>query len=312
MIDGFRLEYLLESNLAGQTYRAHQLTSGRSCQITVLSLDEETSEVVLSEAKTAAAIIHPNVVDIYEAHCLETGEVIIVAEEPHGETLRDHLNTVDVPHLITSIQVVRQTAEALHTLHLKGLVHRAVSPENIILSTDEQQSLLVRIKNPDLGGVRGKSIISDKFLIDQGIESLKYFAPEQCLGDAVSMKSDVYSLGIVLYEMLAGTVPFVGTTAAALIEKHKNERPPEIKIDNFELRMLLSHTLMESLHKRPERRHASANGFAVAKCVTSNSWRTMFRRRRPQALCLRQNRILEHLLQVDLLHQRTNSSFHLP
>lgn len=262
MIAGYRLDYLLESGFSSDIYRAGQTASGRSCRITILSTDPQSSQQFLGEAKIAAALFHPNVVDVYEAGSLESGEDFVIAEDPDGQSLRDLLNTVGVPHLLTSIQVVRQTAEALHVLHLKGLTHRAVSPENIILTTDAEHRLLVRIKDPDFGGVIERSIVSNKFFIDNAIDSLKYFAPEQCSAEPVSMKTDVYSLGVVLYEMLAGVPPFDADKAAALIEKHRNQRPPEIRIDNFELRMLLTHTLMESLTKRPEKRQSSANAFA--------------------------------------------------
>ncbi len=262
MIAGYRLEYLLESGVKGDVYRARQTDCGQSCLIRILSVDEQDSQLFLDEAKLAVAVFHPNVVDIYEAGSLESGEVFVVAEDPDGESLRELLNNVGVPHLLTSIQVVRQAAEALHAIHLKGLTHRAVAPENIILTTDAEHRLLIRIKDLDLGGVIERSIVSNKFFIDSAINSLKYFAPEQCSGAVVGMKTDVYSLGIVLYEMLAGAPPFDAEKAAELIEKHKNQRPPDIRINNFDLRMLLTHTLMESLSKQPEKRQSSANGFA--------------------------------------------------
>jgi serine/threonine protein kinase len=262
MIAGYRLHFLLESGAKSDTYRARQTESGQPCLIKILSADAQNSQQFLEEAKLAATFFHPNVVDVYEAGCLDSGEIFVVSEDPEGETLRDVLNNVGVPELLTSIQVVRQAAEALHALHLKGLLHRAVKPENIILTNDAENGLLVRIQNIDFGGDSEHSIVSNKFLIDSSIDSLKYFAPEQCLGETVSARTDVYSLGIVFYEMLAGVPPFDASKAAGLIEKHRSERPPEIKIDNFDLRMLVTHSLMESLIKRPERRQSSANAFA--------------------------------------------------
>ncbi|MBC7899799.1 MAG: serine/threonine protein kinase [Saprospiraceae bacterium] len=262
LVPGFRLDYLLESFLNGDIYRASQTGSGRSSLIKILSVNGKDSQQFLREARLVASLFHPNVVDVYEAGSLESGEVFVAAEEPDGKSLRDLLNNVGVPNLLTSIQVVRQTAEALHFIHVNGLMHRAITPENIILTTDVEHRLLVRIKDPDFGGVMERSIVYNKSFIDSSINSLKYFAPEQCSGDPVSMKADLYSLGVVLYEMLAGVPPFEADKAAALIDKHKNQRPPEIRIDNFDLRMLLTHTLMESLQKRPERRQSSANAFA--------------------------------------------------
>ncbi len=262
MIAGYRLDHLLESGVRGDIYRSRQIASGQSCRIRILTPDLQNQQEFLDEAKLASALFHPNVVDVYEAGSLENGEVFVVAEEPDGESLRELLNKVGVPHLLTSIQVVRQTAEALHAIHLKGLTHRGIAPENIILTTDAEHRLLVRINDLDLGGVIERSIVSNKFFIDSAIDSVRYFAPEQCSGEAVGIKADVYGLGIVFYEMLAGAPPFDAEKASELMEKHKNQRPADIRINNFELRMLISHSLMESLQKRPEKRQSSANGFA--------------------------------------------------
>lgn len=262
LIAGYRLESLIESGSKGEVYRARRIDCGQLCRIKILPADTQNAKQFLFEAKLAAALFHPSTADIYEAGSLENGELFVVAEDTGCKTLRDLLNDVGAPQLLTSIQIVRQAAEALHALHLKGLTHRAVRPENIVVTTDTEQGLLVRMQDLDFGGVVEHSTVSNKFLIDSAIDSLRYFAPEQFSGEAVSMKTDIYSIGIVLYEMLAGEPPFDATKAAELIEKHRNQAPPEIKIDNFDLRMLVTHTLTESLHKRPETRQSSANAFA--------------------------------------------------
>jgi hypothetical protein len=193
---------------------------------------------------------------------LESGELFIVAEDAGGQTLRELLNGSCVPSLLTAIEIARQAAEAVHAIHLNGLVHRALNPANIILTTDAEGRLLVRLQNPDLGGAVNHSVISNKFLIDSALDSIRYFAPEQCSGNTAGAQTDVYSLGIVLFELLAGMPPFDAPNAAGVIEKHRSQPPPELKIDNFDLRMLLTHTLMESLQKQPRSRHSSANAFA--------------------------------------------------
>ena len=261
VIAGYRLEILLRTGLKDQTYRARRLDSDQPCLIKLVSTNEEYKQLFLRDAKTATTLFNQSVVDIYEADSLENGDVFVVAEEPAGQTVRELLNNVGVPQLLTTIQVVRQAAEAVHALHLSGLIHRAICPENIILTTDAEHRLLVRIQNPDLGGVVEHSIVSNKFLIDAALDSLRYFAPEQFSG-GTTIKTDVYGLGIILYEMLSGAPPFDSDKASGLIDMHRNQRPPDITIDNFDLRMLLIHTLMESLQKAPEKRQSSANAFA--------------------------------------------------
>ena len=262
IVEGYSLDTQIESGLKGEVFQAHQLATNAPCIIRLIKTSEKERERTLREAKIAASIFHPNVADVYEAGSLDAGLVYVVAEYPAGQTLRELLDKVRVPELLTSIQILSQTAEALHTLHLNGLTHNAVRPENIILTTDADGYLLVRIQNIDHGGVGFRSIISNKFLIDSALDSLRYFAPEQCTGESAGPQTDVYSLGIVFYEMLAGAPPFDATSATALIHKQRNERPPDVRIDNFHLRMLLTHTLMESLQKQPAYRNASANAFA--------------------------------------------------
>ena len=261
-VTGYQLEYLLEAGRNCQTYQARHVASGQSCLIKILTADEKKSQQFLQEARLAAALFHPNIADVYEAGSLESGELFVAAEKPGGQTLRDLLNNVGVPQLLTSVLIARQAAEALHAIHENGLTHRAVRPENIVITTDVESRLLVRIQNLDFGGVREHAVISNKFLVDSALDSLRYFAPEQCTGALSGVQTDVYSLGIVFFEMLAGVPPFEALTAAELIEKQKNQHPPDIKIDNFNLRMLVTHALMESLQKQPSMRTSSANAFA--------------------------------------------------
>ena len=261
-INGYQIERLLDLGTNAETYLACHIASGRSCLIRIHNAKGEHRDRFLRDAKTLASLFLPGVADVYEYGELGSGEVFVVAEHVEGLTLRDLLVSGGPPDLLTTIVLVRQAAEALHNIHQKGLLHRSVRPENIIASIDAAGNRSARIENLDLGGLVEHSIISDKFMIDSAIDSLRYFAPEQCSGEPAGPQTDVYSLGILLYEMLAGRPPFDDVKAAGLIEKHRNSRPPDIRIDDFELRMLLTHTLTESLNKRPQNRQSSANAFA--------------------------------------------------
>src|SRR5262249_632105 len=154
-------------------------------------------------------------------------------------------------------QIVRQTAEALYALHLNGLVHRALNPANIILTSEPGSPLVVKLQNIDFGGLAQESIASHKILDPSGLYALRYFAPDQCAAEKTVPKTDIYALGIIFYELLAGTPPFEARTAAALVHAHRNQQPPELQIGNFELRMLLTHCLSEALQKRAASRQSS-------------------------------------------------------
>ena len=259
---GYRIERLLESGLTGDVYRARQIECDQPCHIRIVSPKKRTGNQFLREAKHFAELFHPNLVDVYETGVLHSGEFYTVSEAPDGQTLRDFLNAGGIPPLMSSVELMEQTAEALHVLHQEGLLHRALRPENVILTKDLEGRSLVRIKDVDFGGIVERSIIGNKFLIDTALDAIRYFAPEQFNGGRTSVQSDIYALGVILYEMLSGKPPFDAPKASGLIEKHRHQHPKELRIDNFDLRMLLTHTLNESLQKEPARRHSSALAFA--------------------------------------------------
>jgi serine/threonine protein kinase len=259
-IAGYSIETQIEANSRAEMFRARHDDSGQPCMVKLVSAGPDAGLRFLEDAKLAATLFHANVADVYESGELEGGTFYVVAEDLDTQTLRDVLDTSGPPELLDSIRIIRQTAEAVHALHLKGLTHRALRPENIRLYTEEEPQ--VRIAGIDFGGIEEQGIVSNKFMIDTAIDSIRYFAPEQCTGEGGSSRSDVYALGILLYEMLAGVPPFEATKATALIEMHRNQRPPELKIENFDLRMLLTHTITESLQKKASFRQCSADLFA--------------------------------------------------
>jgi serine/threonine protein kinase len=262
LIPGFHLDGLLTSTSSTATYRAREAASGRSCLIKIFNADEAGSERILREAKIAEGLFHPGIAGVYDADRVDDRRTFVASEDIDGRTLREVLDNVGSPDLLTTIEIVRQAAESLHALHLAGLIHGAINPGNIVLSMASAGPPVVRLQHPDFGRTSQRSIISNRFLIDSEIDSLRYFAPEQCSEDGASAQSDIYSLGIVFYEMLSGKPPFDATTAVALIHQQRNQQPPEVKIENFNLRMLVTHALTEALQKHSRLRQSSADLFA--------------------------------------------------
>lgn len=262
MIAGYRVEQRLYSGLRGELFRATRIDCGRSCLIRMIAADEETAKHFLKEAKVVADLYHPNLTAVYESGKTEDGQIFVVSEDAaDGDTLRVLLDRSEQLELLESIRIVRLVAETLHELHQADVVFRAVSPDNILVSYVAGEAD-IRLQNIDLGGVAQHAIMSNRFLIDTETATIKYFSPEQCADEPATVQSDVYSLGVLLYELIAGAPPFDADRAAGVIEQHRHARPPDVKIDNFDLRMLISHALMESLSKQANLRQASADLFA--------------------------------------------------
>ena len=261
MVPGYRIERATNSSARIDKYLAKQTETNAECIINIVSLNGRDADGFVNDANAAAAMFHPNIVDIYSSGVMENGDAYYVSEAPRSSSLRELLNE-GIPSLLTTIQIMRETAEAVHAMHSGGLVHGAIRPENIVVADDASLEHRVKVQNPDLGGVVCHSIISNKLTIDSAIDAVRYFAPEQFSLEASTPQTDVYALGTLLFEMLAGEPPFGGENASELIEKIRNEHPPDIKINNFDLRMLLTHTLMQSLQKQSGFRQPTALAFA--------------------------------------------------
>ncbi|HUR99023.1 MAG TPA: serine/threonine-protein kinase, partial [Pyrinomonadaceae bacterium] len=261
VIEGYRAMNPISSG-AFELHRAQENASGRTCLITVVASDDATALKFLDQAKHAARSFNPAVAEVYDAGRLADGRSYVAWEELEGRTIREILDNVGAPRLLESIQIVRQAAEALHSLHAAGLTHGRVNPESIIITRGRDERASVRLQIPDFGSAMRRSMFDNRFALDSALDSLRYYAPEQCGDGELGAQADIYSLGIVFYEMLAGRPPFDAAGSAGLIHKHRNEAPPEIKIDDFNLRMLVTHALTEALQKRPTARQASAGLFA--------------------------------------------------
>ncbi len=264
IIANYRLDFLRESSPLGETYHASNTILNKPYLIKIIAPElfageQKSKESFLRETQSLSAIIHPNVARVYESGTLSDGSVYVVTEILTAQTLRDCLINVGSPSEVTALTITRQVAEGLEAIHAVGVLHRNISPENIILTSDAENRFLVKIQNVDFGGIRQKIVNSCGEL---NLNTLRYFSPEQCAGRAVAAQTDVYSLGVVLYEALAGQPPFDAPDADVLINKQINEPPPRVSIHNFDIRMLLTHTLTDALQKTTRLRLKTANAFA--------------------------------------------------
>ncbi|HVE55903.1 MAG TPA: protein kinase, partial [Pyrinomonadaceae bacterium] len=261
IIPNYRLEFLHESSAAGETYRAANTILKKPYLIKIIPpglFDETAGKQFLRETQSLSAIIHPNAVRVYESGTLGDGSLYVVTEFLTAQSLRDCLENVGAPSEVTALTITRQAAEGLEAIHAAGVLHRGISPENIILTADAENRFLVKLQNTDFGGI-GQQIVNSN--AEQNLNSLRYFSPEQCAAQSADAQTDVYALGVVLYEILAGHPPFEAADAGVLINKHINENPPPVSIHNFDIRMLLTHTLTDALQKTARTRLKTANAF---------------------------------------------------
>lgn len=270
VVRNYRLNYLLERDALSETYLANHIITYKTAVIRVVApgFGSETHglrECFFNEARAVLSIDHPNVIRIYEGGVLDSGEFYTVTEAVNGQTLREYQQAKGSFSEIEAVSIARQIADGLDAVHHAGVLHRLLNPANIFLEFDEENQILPKIQNFDFAGVTQQAITSDEATNNLSeewlIEQFKYLSPEQCAHREVDARSDIYSLGVVLFELLNGKPPFEARTLHTLINKQINQEPPPLETRRFDIKALLTHTVMHSLKKNPLMRLQKASQF---------------------------------------------------
>jgi len=221
----------------GEVYLAQDESLGRKVAIKVLpeSFTQDADRVrrFEQEARSASALNHPNIITIYEVG-KHDGTHFIATEFIEGETLRQQMNS-QKPDLVESLDVVIQVASALQAAHSVGIAHRDIKPENIMLRPDGYVKILdfglakLTEQNPS-GELDADAVTKSLFETQPGmvIGTLTYMSPEQARGQRVDGRTDIFSLGIVLYELVSGQRPFNGSTPSDIIAALLTAEPPKL------------------------------------------------------------------------------------
>ncbi|HEX4406960.1 MAG TPA: protein kinase [Polyangia bacterium] len=268
----YRVLSLLGEGGMGAVYLAEHPGIGRRVAVKVLhkqfSGDEQLLGRLLNEARAANAIRHPNIIEILDSGMREDGVPYLVMELLEGESLGQRIRRAGALPLADVLAFVLQTASALGAAHKKGIVHRDLKPDNLFIVPISSGDESGRVETD---GPTEKMKVLDfgiaKLQMPQPGDSVKtrtgtlmgtpvYMSPEQCRGTKmVDHRSDVYSLGIIFYEMLVGHPPFVSEGFGELVNMHLNVPPPSARVARPEVSEQLDGIITKMLAKNPEDRY---------------------------------------------------------
>jgi eukaryotic-like serine/threonine-protein kinase len=254
LFDGrYRIQRKLGSGGMANVYLAEDQELGRRVAIKILNdrhaNDDQFVERFRREAKNAAGLSHPNIVSIYDRGEAE-GTYYIAMEYLDGRSLKELIVSRGPAPINVAIDYVRQILAALRFAHRNGIVHRDIKPHNVLVDGEG------RLKVTDFGIARaGASQMTEAGSI---IGTAQYLSPEQAKGAPVDQTSDLYSVGIVLYELLTGVVPFTGDTPVEIAMKHLSAIPDPPSAHRSEIPRELDKVVMRALAKDPHERYQTA------------------------------------------------------
>jgi len=267
----FRIEREIGTGGMGTVYLATHLDLERPVAVKIIrpefAADSDVSDRFLREARTMAKLRHPNAAMIFDAGNLPDGRHFIVMEFVEGETLSQALAREGRFSFTDSISIATQICDVLEEAHRLGIVHRDLKPSNILLGKRG-----VCVLDFGVAKVLASSAESTATHASTGSGQLigtpRYMSPEQCLGQRVGARSDLYSLGVLLYEMIAGRPPFVDPLQSALLVKQATAPAPPLPRLRQDIPRSLALAVHSLLAKRPEDRPRTA---AMAKMLLERS-----------------------------------------
>jgi serine/threonine protein kinase len=252
----YQIEKSLGSGGMAVVYRARDLTLERVVAVKVLredySSDPAFRERFRQEATAAANLAHPSIVTVHDFG-IDQGHLFIVMEYVPGTDLNSILQKRGRFTIDEALPLIRQACAGIGYAHRAGLVHCDVKPHNFLISPDN------RLKVTDFGIARALASINPEEKTHVVWGSPQYFSPEQAAGNAPSPASDVYSLGVVMYYMLTGRLPFTAATVAELVEMHRSAPPPAPSQFNPAIPLALEEILLKVLSKEPSARYRTAD-----------------------------------------------------
>jgi serine/threonine-protein kinase len=272
----YRAVSLLGEGGMGAVYLAEHPGIGRRVAIKVLrpdmGHDPQLLTRFLNEARAANAIRHPNIIEVLDSGTTDKGMSYLVMELLEGEVLSARIKRLSRLDERSAIEIAMQAASGLGAAHAKGITHRDLKPDNIFVIPEESDPSRERVKILDFGIAKLHSLSGDSLKTRTGtlMGTPIYMSPEQCLGTKeVDHRSDVYSLGVILYEMLAGRPPFVSEGFGELLTMHLHEPAPPLRQFAPQLSSEIEFAVLKMLVKKPDGRYQSMADVRAALAVAA-------------------------------------------
>src|SRR5215813_12470402 len=264
----YKLEQCIGSGGMGEIYRARRMHIGDTVAVKVLRADvvedEKSRQRFYREARAAAMLHHPNAVVIHDFGEDADGTAYIVMELLVGRSLRQVLVQEGTISAVRAYGIIRQASAALDAGHRNGIVHRDIKPDNIILLDSNDAADHVKILDFGIAKVLDNKTL-DTHSLEQRLTNVgsvigtpHYMAPEQCQGEEADSRSDIYSLGVVLYELLTGVAPFLAKTPTGVAIKHVTEKPRPLGEINPSVPEAVDRVVLHALEKDPNARPQTA------------------------------------------------------
>jgi eukaryotic-like serine/threonine-protein kinase len=272
----YYLEERLGSGGMGKVYRARHLSMDRPVAIKFLhtrfSEDEAARTRLLTEARAAVALRHANAVSVTDFGQTTEGWVYIVMELLEGRTLREIVSREAPLETARATSIMLQASDAVAAAHQAGIIHRDLKPSNILITQSADQPAVVKVFDFGIAKFFAGHDDQESALAQSNsvIGTPRYMSPEQHNGAELTPATDVYSLGVILYEMLTGMVPFSGSTPAEIAEKHVNNPPHPPREVVAAIPEEVERIVLHALEKQPSDRPPNAAEFRRELLETAN------------------------------------------